>query len=219
MKWIALLIIVPSLALAAPPSGPGGADAGQRVERMQKRMRLARLLGLAEALDLDDAATLRARDVLARFDAKVAPLRKQLRDGFHILRDAANGDSAAAAQVEATLKALRETRDKLQSATMDMFQELTQGLTPEKKARAAIFLVHFQEHAARMMHRDGPGDRHGMGPRRGMGPGGMGPGGMGPGGVMEHHGMDGRADPGGPHDMVGGTAGEGSGPDAWFADE
>ena len=207
MKWLALLVIVPSLALAAPPSGSAGPDAGPRVERMQKRMRLARLLGLAEALDLDDAATLRARDVLARFDAKAAPLRKQLREGFHVLRDAASGDSAAAGQVEATLKALRETRDKLQGATMDMFQELTQGLTPEKKARAAIFLVHFQEHAARMMHRDG--DRHGQWPRRGMGPGGM----------MEHHGMDGRADPGEPHDTVGGTAGEGSGPDAWFADE
>ena len=214
MKALALLVLLPSLALAAPQGsapGQGDPDANMHMQRMQKRMRLARMLGLAEALDLDDAATLRARDVLSRFDAKVAPLRKQLRDGFHILRDAASGDTAAAGQVDATLKSLRETREKLQSITVDMFQELTQGLSPEKKARAAIFLVHFQQHAARMAGHGGQGERHGQRP---------GHNGMGPGGMMGPHGM-GEGNRGEEHAMVGGGRAMSAGPevDDWFADE
>ncbi|HUK66796.1 MAG TPA: hypothetical protein VLV17_08195 [Anaeromyxobacteraceae bacterium] len=207
MKALALLILMlPAFALAAPQGPAGQGDqSGAHMERMHKRMRLALMLGLAEALDLDDTAVLRARDVLSRYDAKVMPLRKQLRDGFRILRDAAGGDSAAASQVDATLKNLRDTREKLQNATMDMFQELTQGLSPEKKARAAVFLVHFQEHAARMMKR-GFGDQQGFGPHRGMRPGEMmGPHGMGPRDRAE--------------EQAAADGGEGNVPGDWFADE
>jgi hypothetical protein len=209
MKALLLLALVPALAVAAPPGH--GDEGGARAERMQKRMRLARVLGLAEALDLDDAGVMRARDILARFDAKAAPLRKQLRDGFHVLRDAANGDSAAAGQVEATLKTLRETADKLHSATFDMFQELTQGFTPEKKARAAVFLVHFQEHAARMMR------GHEGGPEHGGGGPGMGSPGKGRDGMMM--GPHGQAEPGGAeHNMMSSGGSEGSDGD-WAEDD
>jgi hypothetical protein len=215
MKKLALVLtLAPALALAqasgaaAPPPGKGpppgraqgaGAppDDATRLQRQQKRMRLAATLGLAEALDLDDAGALRVRDVLARYGEKRQPIQRQIRDSVRTLRDAAQGDTAAGAQVDAALKRLQDARAQRQALDQEMLQQLTQGLSPDKKARAALFLARFRERASRMAMRGGPGGWHGgsggMGPGH-MGPGGMGPGGMGPG--RPHAMMDDDAGPG-----------------------
>jgi hypothetical protein len=182
------LALLPALALAAPqqqatpPAGPG--DDPAALDRAAKRLRVARTVGLAEALDLDDASALKVRDTLAQFDQKRAPLRQQLRDAGRILRDAARGDAAAAGQVDAALQKMRDARAQLQQLDAQMVTQVTQGMAPEKKARAALFLARFHERAPHMMMRGGEG---GMGPGRGMGHG-MGPGrgmrGGGPGPEM-----------------------------------
>jgi hypothetical protein len=199
-KLILMVALLPGLALAAPQSPPargGGSQAGSddpaRFAQMQRRMRIAWTLGLAEALDLDDAGALRARDVLARFDDRRAPLRKQIRDGVRVLRDAARGDKDALPQVDATLQRLRDARTQLQSLNTEMFQQLTQGFPPEKKARAALFLARFREREQRLLIRPG-GPGHGFQGRSGRGammmdegaPPGVGPG---PGPMMERHAM------------------------------
>ncbi len=220
-KLTVMLALLPGLALAAPQgspargAGPGaGPDDSARMERIQKRTRLARTLGLAEALDLDDAAAMRARDVMARYDERRAPLRKQVLDNVRILRDAARGDKDATAQVDQAVQRLRDARTQLQSLSSEMFQQLTQGLSPQKKAKAALFLATFHAHAERMMMmhhgRGGPG----AGPHggRGMGGGmGMGNDEMQPGAGMH----DGR------HAMMMGNGGDEADADAggWFADE
>lgn len=199
---VLVLALLPTLASAAPQSPParGAGQAGDdaaRAAQMQKRMRIARTLGLAEALELDDAAALRARDVLGRFDDRRAPLRKQVRDNVRVLRDASRGDKDAASHVDAALQKLREARTQLQNLDAEMLQQLTQGLSPEKKARAALFLARFHEREQRLFVRGGPGGPgHGFRGGRGAmmmeddmrpGPGG-GPGGPGPM-MMERHAM------------------------------
>jgi hypothetical protein len=190
-KFTLALALAPALALAAPqqqgnaPSGrPAAAaksDDPAALERATKRLRVARTVGLAEALDLDDAAALKVRDTLAQFDQRRTPLRQQLRDSRRILRDAAQGDSAAAGQVDAALQKMRDARAQLQQLNADMLTQVTQGMAPEKKARAALFLARFHERAPRMMMHGGPGGHQGpgFGPGRGMRGGGPGPG-MGP---------------------------------------
>jgi hypothetical protein len=185
MKKLTLMIaLLPGLALAAPQNppargGPAGPDDAAHFAQMQKRMRIARTLGLAEALDLDDAGAMRARDVLARFDERRAPLRKQVRDNVRVLRDAARGDKEAAPKVDAALQHLREARNQLQALNSEMLQQLSKGLSPEKKARAALFLARFQEREHRIFMRGSR--RHGF---HGHG---------GHGGMMdmeEHHGAE-----------------------------
>ena len=201
------LALAPTLALAqaGPPPGGGKGPAGAargaaapddatRFQRAQKRMRLAATLGLAEALDLDDAGALRVRDVLARHAEKRMPLQRQIRDNLRILRDAARGDPAAGGQVDAALAGLNDARARRQALDQELLRDVTQGLAPEKKARAALFLARFRERATHMAMRRGPGfgPGHGMGPGprramedgapgRGFGPGGHGAGMLGEG--------------------------------------
>jgi hypothetical protein len=204
-KLTLMLVLLPALAMPAPQSsapppvrgpgqggaGPGaGPDDAAHMQRMQKRMRLAATLGLAEALDLDDQGTLRVRDVIAHDAERRMPLQRQVRDNVRILRDAARGDQAAAGQVEAALGRLRDVRTQLQNLDNETFKSVTQGLSPDKKAKAALFLARFRERGRHMAMMHGAGHGGGYGH---MGPGHMGPAAAPRGGMMD----DERRGPGG----------------------
>jgi hypothetical protein len=185
----ALALLAPLAAPAAPPDRPASAGRGPpeaaerdaRREQMQKRMRLTRTLGLAEALDLTEAEALRMREVLARFDEKREPLRLKMREAREQLQKAARGDAAAQKGVDDALKRTRELRGQILALHDEQLQAITQGLTPERKARAALFLDRFRERMGRGMgevrervreHRfRGPGGPGGPGMGPGMGPG------------------------------------------------
>jgi Spy/CpxP family protein refolding chaperone len=174
LACIALSALLPALAAAAAPQPDGSRPDEGRRGHIEKRLRVARAVGLAEALDLDEAGALRVRDILAKYDDQRAPLREQLRGGIKTVRDAAHGDPAAAAQVDAALQRTRDARAKLQQLDAKMLDEIAKGFTPERKARAAVFLATFRHRAAGMgMHHGGP--RGECGPGRHPGMGGHGP--------------------------------------------
>lgn len=184
MRRTALVValLLPLAALAAPPGPPPGrgpGDEGARRERMERRMRMARTLGLAEALDLSEAEALKVREVLGGYDARCAPLRAQVRESGDVVRRAARGDPAAQKGLDEALQKVREARSQLLAIHDEMFQSVTKGFTPERKARAALFLQRFQQRQGAfgrdMQMRGGRGGGHGQGRGQGMGPG-MGPG-------------------------------------------
>ncbi len=188
---LTLVAAVPFAALAAPQNPPAAGtppDEATRLERMEKRMRVARVLGLTEALDLDEAQAVKMQETLAKFDARRRPLIRSIHDSTQVLRRAAGGDQASQAQVDQAVSRIFDAHAQLQQVDREMYQAVTQGLSPQKRARAAIFLAHFQGrfgmgrgqgmmHGRGMMKGGGPGGGRGMG-----GPGGpaMGPMGMGP---------------------------------------
>jgi hypothetical protein len=148
-------------------------------------MRLARTLGLAEALDLDAPAALKLGETIGKFDDRRVAAHKTMRDAREVLRRAAQGEKVAAADVDQAIQRSLDARAQLTAIDKETVAAVTQGLSPEKKARAVLFLSKFQR-------RFGAGMGHGMGPGMG-GPGMGGPGmhrGMGPG-------MKGRGGPGG----------------------
>lgn len=189
-----LLLAAPALGAAQGAAtsggkgqGPGGppADPEARFARMEKRMRVARAIGLAEALDLDEKQAEKMREVLGHFDDERQPLMKQMHDGMQVLRQAAHGDKANLAKVDEGVQKVFDARSRITTLDKEMFQALSKDLTPEKRARAAVFLAHFQGRFGAGMGPNGHGHMgpgHG-GPGMGHGPGmggGMGPGGMGP---------------------------------------
>lgn len=194
-KLIVALIVCPALALAQGPGqggggrgpGPGPGDGprarlapAERAERMEQRARLARTLGLAEALDLDETAALRLRDTLRRFDERRLAAHKVKAEAHQALRAAAQGDRAQVAGVDQAIQRLLEADAQLAAIDRELLQAVTKDLAPEKRARAVLFLERFE----RRMGPGGPG----FGPReRAFGPergGRRGMDGRGPGGGL-----------------------------------
>ncbi len=188
---LAAAAALPLAALAAPPPGqpgpgPGGgpgmgppADAAAWHERMEKRMRVARAVGLAEALDLDAAQATKLAETLGKIDQKREPAHKQQQEAMQVVRQAARGDKDAQAKVDDAVKKLFDARVQLQAIDRETYDAVAKGLSPEKRARAAVFLGRFQQRFGRGMGMMGMGSMDG--PGMGMGHGEMGHGGMGHG--------------------------------------
>jgi len=205
-------------AAGQPPAA--GAKAGPKFDpqRMEKRMRLARTLGLAEALDLDEQAALKLGQTMSKFDERRAAVRKQLQESRQVLVRAAQGEKVSAAEVDGAITKALDGRAQIATINRELVGAVTKDLSPEKKARAVIFLAKFQRrfpgpgmHPGMM----GPGGHGGMGPGMHRGGKGMGQGGMGPG--MGGMGMGGDAEGMGPG-MEGGMVGMAPPPDD-FDDE
>jgi hypothetical protein len=167
-------------------------------EQAEKRMKLARTLGLAEALDLDTADALAMGKTLDGFDPRREAARKQARDAREQLQKLARGDvKATQADVDQAVQRFFDARGQLLATHREMIAAVSKNLPPEKKARAALFLGRFEQRIEQRMHfRGGPGG-HGPG-HPGMGGPGMGGGmGMGPPGG-ERQAFLFRGPPGGP---------------------
>ncbi len=193
MKQLAALVAVLPIAAFAQGAGParGGPGPGhdcancqkgmgagpgtdERIGKMAKRAQLARNLGLAEALDLDTAQSNKLSDALAKVDDKRVAIHKQTRDARQLLRKAADGEKATAAEVDGAIAKLLDLRAQANALDKETIAIVTKDLSPEKKARATLFLARFEQR----MGPGGMGHGKGGGMGRGMGPGG---GGMGPG--------------------------------------
>lgn len=237
-------ILAAAIPLAAfpqggpPPGAPAKGQAGATArgpgawrgnpEAMEKRMRLARTLGLAEALDLEPAAALKLGDTVGKFDARRLAAHRTLHDAQLVLRRAAQGEKVPAGDVDQAIQKSLDARAQLQAIDRETVQAVTQGMSPEQKARAVLFLARFQQRFGPMGGM-GPGMmRGGMGPgmmHRGMGPGMMGGGmgsgrGMGPGMMGGGMGPQAGFGPGsancdgmGPGAMMGSGAGFDGGPE------
>jgi hypothetical protein len=150
MKWKGAVLLVTLAAGSAwaqdreqPGEGPGS-------EQWQKRARLMRTLSIAEALELDDAATLKLRDRLVRFEDKRAPLQHQLLEQTLVLRRAAKGDTTAFAQVDGAIQKVLALRSQLDQLDRDLFSELSAGLSPQKKARLALAMARLPQQMREM---------------------------------------------------------------------
>jgi hypothetical protein len=137
------VVVLPMLALAAPPEDEArrSAEAMERLEREARRDRLARVMGLADELELDTAQALKLDETLRKFDERRRPLMEQVRDSAQALRRAAEGDAAAAKEVDAAAQRAFDARAQLAALDRELFQTLSKDLPPQKKAKLALFLA------------------------------------------------------------------------------
>jgi antitoxin (DNA-binding transcriptional repressor) of toxin-antitoxin stability system len=177
MRRLAVLIAALSLfPLAVSAQGPGRGPPGPDADRAMRRGRLALTLGLAEALDLDDAQALKLRDQVQKQEPRRQAAHAQRQEAAKVLRRAADGEKVTAAEVDQAIARAFDARAQLETADRELVQAITKDLAAEKKARAALFMARFH---ARMGGFPGMGPPDGAG--RGRGPRGAGMGrGMGP---------------------------------------
>ena len=140
--------LLPLAALAAPP------DAQAEAEReAEKQMRLARVLGMAEELELDSAQALKMDETLRKFDERRRPLQEQVRESAEILERAADGDNAALNQADQAAQRAFDARAQLAALDKEMFQTLSKDLPPQKRAKLALFMARFDTKFMKFKHK------------------------------------------------------------------
>lgn len=144
-----VLLLVPAVAFAAPPApAPGHAPDPAKRELMEKRMQTALTIGLANALDLDAARALQLQQAMAPFNERRKPLHEQLKHSKELLERAADGDPAAASQVDAAIQQAFDARAQLEQINREMLLAVSRDLPAQQKAKLAVFLAHFHEEMA-----------------------------------------------------------------------
>jgi hypothetical protein len=144
-----LLCSAPALAGAAAPGpalakAPTEAEKAAQRDQAERRMRTLRAVGLAEALELDEAGALKLDAQMKPFDERRRPLCDQNHADSDLLRKASEGDAAAQGQVDAAIARIFETRQKIEAINREMLETLSRGMTPQQKAKLAVFLATFK---------------------------------------------------------------------------
>lgn len=140
--------LLPLAALAEPPEARKEAEL-----EAEKQLRLARVLGLAEDLELDSAQALKMDETMRKFDERRRPLKEQVRESADILERAADGDSSAMSQVEQAAQRAFDARAQLAALDREMFQTLSKDLPPQKRAKLALFMARFDTHSMKFRHK------------------------------------------------------------------
>lgn len=153
-KLMLAVLMVSSVSFAAPP--PAGApparwdDRGDREERKEeiaKKLHMMLVVGIAEALSLNESEALKLSDKLKAFEEKRRPVREAMVDALKTLKQAGDGDTAATGQVDAAVQRLFDSRLQMAQMDKEMFNGLSKDLTPQKRAQLAIFLAKFHAEA------------------------------------------------------------------------
>lgn len=143
---IALLASLPLSALAAdrsPPNANPNPNQTELRDEMEKHTRLARVVGLAEELDLNTNEALRVDEVLRKYDERRRPLREQVAEAAKILERAADGDTQAQGQVDQAAQRIFEARTQMAELDKEMFQQLARDLRPQQRAKMAVFFARY----------------------------------------------------------------------------
>jgi hypothetical protein len=118
----------------------------ERQARREQRARLARTLGLAEILNLNEEQALKLRDQLSKLDDRRERAREQLRTSQDTLHRAADEEAekpASGAEVDQAIQRMFAARAELEAIDRDTIAALPKELKADQRARAAIFLQRF----------------------------------------------------------------------------
>lgn len=169
MKTVLLAALaVSSLTLAAPPpiaaATPGAPPArwdrgGEMKENLQRKRHMMLVVGLADAMGLNEAEALRLSDRLKVFEDRRRPVREGMGDAMKTLKAAADGDQTAQGQVDTAVQKVLDGRQQMAALDKEMFLGLSKDLTAQRRAQLALFLARFHAEAGKFDH-EGHG-RHG----------------------------------------------------------
>jgi hypothetical protein len=128
-------------------------DPEDRAEKHEERARQARmmlLVSVAEALELNEAQALKLSDKLKVIDDKRRPVREAMGEAMRQVKAAAEGDAAAAANVDQNVQKVLDGRVQMAQLDKELYATLAEGQTPQKKAKLAVVLAKVGEEMRRM---------------------------------------------------------------------
>ena len=157
------LVLVGTLAVSSPAlagrSFRGGAPmelSREQRTQMLKKLHTGFVVELGQVLELETADTVKLADRLKKFEEQRIQLRLDIHEAMASLRKAAKEGGSAA---DAPALARRVAKHRVQLAQLDQseMEEVFKGLSPEKVAKAAVFMAEYPrriEHLARELQRD-----------------------------------------------------------------
>lgn len=137
---IPLLALVASQELYAQAQPP---QQNVQRQRNQARMRMMRLVGLAEALGLDEAQALRIHETMRPFDERRGALEVENAGLAKLVKQAADGDAGALGQVDQALQRMFDNRAEIQQINRQMLETVGQQLSARQRAQMAVFFATF----------------------------------------------------------------------------
>jgi hypothetical protein len=150
--WIAISAIMICAVAASAQLETPRAQVVQR-QRALARQRLMKVVGLAEALELNEIQALRMADVMRRYDERKAPLQVQNAELAKVIKRASEGDSAAVGQVDRAIQTISDNRVQVQQLDREMMDELGRNLSPQQRAKLMIFFVNFADEQRNIQQR------------------------------------------------------------------
>ncbi len=136
---IAILAVAAS-AQVEKERAPGPGLAKQRAE---SRMRIMRLVGLADALGLDEAQALRINELMKPYDDRRVALEMQNAELAKVIKRASDGDAVAGAQLDKALQRIWDNRTEIQRLQREMQETVGHELAPQQRAKMTIFFASF----------------------------------------------------------------------------
>jgi len=137
---IPLLALVASQELYAQAQSP---QQNVQRQRNQARMRMMRLVGLAEALGLDEAQALRIHETMRPFDERRGALEVENAGLAKLVKQAADGDAGALGQVDQALQRMFDNRAEIQQINRQMLEAAGKQLSARQRAQMAVFFASF----------------------------------------------------------------------------
>lgn len=134
--------------------GPGKAnpaDADALRTRIEKKIRLFRLMELTDALELSEPDAVRINEAMGRFDDRRRPLQKELGEQMKLIRRAADGDPEALRGLDAATARAFDLRAQVAQVNRELFQTVGKDLQPQKRARFALFLGQFDRKVQKLV--------------------------------------------------------------------
>lgn len=134
-------VLLPSLALAAPPPPrgdgppPGEGVDSEKHEALMERIRLVRMYALTEALDLDEATAARLFPYLKDHDATVKELHQAKRSHRKALREMIASEEFTEEAVDEHVSALAAIEVEMAEAQQARTEGLKDILTAEQRAK------------------------------------------------------------------------------------
>ncbi len=146
MRSLLIAAFALPVALLAANGRQGGQPQNEAAKResVQKRIRLMRIIGLADALNLDEAQALSLVKAMRPYDERRRDLQAQIAQANRVLKQAAEGDASAAGHVDQATQIILDARVQIAANNRDMFNAIGRDLSPEQRAKMALFFARFE---------------------------------------------------------------------------
>lgn len=146
-------LVVVALVAGSRAMGQAEPAVTPQRQRAEARMRIMRLVGLSEALGLDEAQAVRLNETMRPYDERRIALEAENGGLARVVKRAADGDATALGQVDQALQRMFENRAEIQQLNRQMIEAAGRQLSPRQRAQMAVFFATFGDELREMQRR------------------------------------------------------------------